>query len=188
MALLLGITYDQTIWPRLKLSDMKNYFVNSKLEVINFSGKDGNSGAIQSLSDLKYYTSLKEVSFDKVRFNSIGDLTGLSSLKKVTITNTTLSDIGKLNTAVNIQEINFENNSIGDLSGLRNLHLTFINLNTNSIGNEALNSIYGQVNNVEVLNEFKENFTGENASNINNIDIRNNKFTDLSELDWISLK
>lgn len=179
------ISLEKTIWPRLKISEMKNYLKTTSLESISITGNNGAEYELQTLSDLNCYTNLKSVYFDKVKCSSLGDLTGLGNLISITITNTALTDISKLNTAPNVTEINFSNNSIGELSGLKTLDLTSINLNTNTIGNTALADT---VNNVEILNGFKSNFTGDNAYNINNIDIRNNKFTDLSELSWIRLK
>ena len=182
------ITYPANQYPGIKnvtSVGISNLSTLTKLKSFSFNGYDKANSKFTDISGIIGVLSLENIELKNVNVGSLPDLSGLKNLKSITMSDGNLVNINGLNGCTKIDTIDFTNNSINNLFGIKELPLLkSLILNKNSIKAEALDSVNGTINNIDVLNYYDGKITTDK------IDVRNNKFTDEDKtlLSWIILK
>lgn len=108
------------------------------------------SAQIQSLEDLKYFTSLKELDIEFVQINDISALADLINLESLSVHGNQLNDISVLSNMPNLEYLDLTGSQISDISALAGLtNLRYLQLETNPLSD--ISALSGLVN-LEYLN------------------------------------
>ena len=162
-------------------------FNNCKnLKEIEWDGRNvtpyiGNCDNLNCLSNIE---SLEKIKFNYITASTLPNLSKLTKLQELNINTSLLMDINGLRGVTSLKNLQLYNNSIGDLSAIGTLvNLEELNLQNNSITNSITTIANGFVDNVNVLNNLKNNY-----GKLKKLYISGNSFNDVSKLDWAITK
>ena len=144
---------------------------------------------INSISSLKNYINLKELTIENANISSLEGIENLKKLTKLSLKKNKITSVESLSEDTNLQEINLSDNKIYSLYGIENLkQLKYLNIENNCLQDIVQytdkNNVMQTIRNLSIIKNLNENNGGSLNTILLNGNINLADFSEIQKLSW----